>query len=76
MIAEHYNYNQVVGIINQLKHCEQLKLLEDIKKIIAFNNKKKRIDNSWIGALSGKTKILGDIVAPVVEEEEWEVLSS
>jgi hypothetical protein len=39
-------------------------------------SQKKRIDNSWIGALSGKTKILGNIVAPVVEEGEWEVLSS
>ena len=29
---------------------------------------------TWIGSMSGTGKILGDIVAPAVSAEEWEVL--
>ncbi len=76
MIVEQSNYKQVVRIINQMEYCQQLKLLEDIKRIIDCGNKKKKTNNTWIGALSGKTKILGDIVAPVIGEGEWEVLST
>lgn len=76
MIVEQSNYKKVVRIINQLEYYQQLKLLEDIKRIIYCGNKKKKTNNAWIGALSGKTKILGDIVAPVIEEGEWEVLST
>ena len=32
-------------------------------------------DRGWIGALSGKGRITGDIVQPVVAEAEWEALS-
>jgi hypothetical protein len=76
MIVNQSNYKQVVRIINQMEYCQQLKLLEDIKRIIGYSNKKKKTTNTWIGALSGKTKILGDIVAPVIGEDEWEVLST
>jgi hypothetical protein len=33
----------------------------------------KNQSDSGLGCLSGKTKILGDIVSPVVDESEWEV---
>lgn len=77
-IVEQSNYKKIVRIINQMEYCQQLKLLEDIKRIIDYGNKKKKkkTTNTWIGSLSGKTKILGDIVAPVFEESEWEVLST
>jgi hypothetical protein len=52
-----------------------LKLLEDIEKIVDGSNKKKCKNNSWIGCLPGKTKIKGNIIAPVIEEGEWEILS-
>jgi prevent-host-death family protein len=29
---------------------------------------------AWIGSLKGSTKILGDIVSPANDEDEWEVL--
>ena len=28
----------------------------------------------WIGSMAGTIRIVGDIVGPVVDEEEWEVL--
>ena len=28
----------------------------------------------WIGSMAGTLQILGDIVAPAVDEDEWEVL--
>ena len=33
------------------------------------------IDRSaWIGSLKDSTKILGDIISPATDEDEWEVL--
>jgi prevent-host-death family protein len=29
---------------------------------------------AWIGSMAGKARILGDIVAPATDEDEWEVL--
>jgi prevent-host-death family protein len=31
-------------------------------------------DESWIGSLRSSGKIIGDIVSPVSEESDWEVL--
>jgi prevent-host-death family protein len=28
----------------------------------------------WVGSMAGTARILGDIVAPAVEEKEWEAL--
>lgn len=30
--------------------------------------------SAWIGSMKGSTKILGDIVSPANDEDEWEVL--
>ena len=30
----------------------------------------------WMGSMEGSGRIVGDIVGPVVDEEEWEVLGS
>jgi antitoxin (DNA-binding transcriptional repressor) of toxin-antitoxin stability system len=30
----------------------------------------------WIGSMKGKMEILGDIVSPASDEDEWEVLRS
>ncbi len=75
MIVEQSDYKKVIGIISQWEYHDQLKLQEDIKKIMTFH-KKKPIPSQWMGSLSGTGRILGDIVSPVVEEHEWEVLSS
>lgn len=29
-------------------------------------------DGSWIGSMKGKMEILGDIVSPVMDENDWE----
>lgn len=28
----------------------------------------------WIGSMKGKSKILGDIISPASDEDDWEVL--
>lgn len=33
-----------------------------------------RIVNDWLGSMQGRGRVVGDIVAPVVEPEEWEIL--
>lgn len=30
--------------------------------------------NDWLGSMRGRGRVVGDIVAPAVEFEEWEVL--
>jgi prevent-host-death family protein len=30
--------------------------------------------SSWLGCMSGKSKIVGDVLSPVSEESEWEAL--
>ena len=30
--------------------------------------------HTWLGCMKGKIKITGDIISPVVDEKEWEVL--
>ena len=29
---------------------------------------------SWLGCMAGKTRIVGDVVAPAADENEWEAL--
>ena len=29
---------------------------------------------SWLGAMAGSGRIVGDIVSPIVDEQDWEVL--
>jgi prevent-host-death family protein len=31
-------------------------------------------NRDWIGSMKGKSKILGDIIAPATDPEDWEVL--
>jgi prevent-host-death family protein len=30
--------------------------------------------SSWLGCMSGKSRIVGDVLSPVSEESEWEAL--
>lgn len=30
--------------------------------------------SAWIGSMKGKMEILGDIISPAADEDEWEVL--
>jgi prevent-host-death family protein len=33
-------------------------------------------DHSWIGSFQSRGRIVGDIVSPVMDEKDWEVLRS
>jgi prevent-host-death family protein len=36
----------------------------------------KKMEDDWLGSFRSSGKILGDIVSPVWDEDEWEVLKS
>lgn len=71
------SYTQIMQYIIELNYSQKKRLLKDIKKMIV-KQKDKKIpkDASWLGCLSHKTRIPGDIISPVVDEGCWEVLSS
>ncbi len=51
---------------------------QEVELIVLFSKKNivknKPVYRTPPAALAGKMKILGDIIAPVVEEEEWDAL--
>lgn len=70
-------YSQIKRSFDKLGFAEQMQLFEYIKRKVESHVKpkpKKRI-SSWLGCLSDKTNIVGDIISPVVKESDWEVLS-
>jgi hypothetical protein len=42
-----------------------------IAEVVPFDPLKNR---DWIGSMRGKSKILGDIVSPACDEDDWESL--
>jgi hypothetical protein len=71
-------YNQIIQTINKLEYSEKRQLFEYIKEMVKARpkSKHKTIEGSpWLGSLTGKTNIIGDITSPVMDEMEWEVLS-
>jgi prevent-host-death family protein len=33
-----------------------------------------RVRSDWVGSMKGEIKILGDIVGPIIDEDEWDDL--
>lgn len=64
--------------------CSILRRLQRTKKPIRITRFGKPIveiipidplrNRDWVGSMKGKTKILGEIVAPACDESDWEVL--
>ncbi len=73
------NYNQIIQSIDNLKYSDKKRLYNHLKKVIDSDHKTKSSKNgksiSWLGCLADQTEIRGDIIAPVIEETEWKVLS-
>lgn len=71
------NYNQIVQSINKLEYPDKKKLFDHLKGIIDSNSKpgKKSKNTSWLGCLKDYTEIHGDIISPVMDENQWEALA-
>ncbi len=71
------NYNQIVQSINKLKYPDKKRLFNHLKEIIVSNSKtgKKSKKISWLGCLKDYTEIHGDIISPVMDENQWEALA-
>jgi hypothetical protein len=71
------NYSQLVQSINKLGYSDKKRLFNHLKSIIDSTSKtgKKSKNISWLGCLKDYTDIHGDIISPVMDENQWEVLS-
>jgi hypothetical protein len=76
-VQQQTSYNEIIKTVNNLKFSEKLLLFNHLQKIIGSNDKtiKKNKKKSWLGCLKDYTEIHGDIISPVMEENQWEVLS-
>ena len=45
-----------------------------VAEIVPSSPKPKK--KSWIGSMQGTARIVGDIISPASDEEDWEVLNS
>jgi len=62
-----------IAVYNKMiETLEDNKLLDSKEK---GNSGTKHQNGSWLGCLADKTQIHGDITAPVIDENQWEVLS-
>lgn len=50
-------------------------LIEQAVKELIKNYQTTAIKKSWLGCMRNEGKIMGDIVSPIMDESEWEVLS-
>lgn len=68
-------YSEIMQKINLLSEEEMNKLLNELKKKIeAKKNKSKHENKNWLGFLKDKTEIVGDIIEPASDIDDWEVL--
>jgi hypothetical protein len=76
-MQQQVSYNEIIKGVNNLKFSEKLRLFSHLQNIINSNDQsdKKNKKKSWLGCLKGYTEIHGDIISPVMEENQWEVLS-
>lgn len=54
---------------------EQALIEQAVKELIKNYQNAALNKKSWLGCMKGEGKIIGDIVSPVIDENEWEVLS-
>ena len=86
MESQQVTFENVVNLTQQLSPLEKLRLIErltlDIEILLTTSlstdclrtAKGGRDKSVWLGCMVGTGEIVGDIVSPVIEENEWEVL--
>lgn len=50
-------------------------LIEQAVKELIKNYQTTAIKKSWLGCMRNEGKIIGNIISPIMDESEWEVLS-
>jgi prevent-host-death family protein len=64
-----------LAILDQVQKTRQPIRITRRGRPIAEVGPPKPVDNrDWIGSMKGRMEILGDIVSPASEEDDWEVL--
>ncbi len=76
-MQQNLDYKHVLKEVRHLEHAEKIRLLEELKKMVRSTpqNEQKPGAGTWLGCLEDQTQILGDIVSPVLDENQWEVLA-
>lgn len=54
---------------------EQALIEQAVKELIKSYQITSVTKKSWLGCMRNEGKIIGDIVSPIMDESEWEVLS-
>lgn len=54
---------------------EQALIEQAVKELIKNYQAATSVKKSWLGCMRNEGKIIGNIVTPVMDESEWEVLS-
>jgi prevent-host-death family protein len=64
-----------LAILDQVQKTKQPIRITRRGRPIAEVGPPKPVDNrDWIGSMKGRMEILGDIVSPASDEDDWEVL--
>ena len=64
-----------LAMIDEMEKTKQPILITRRGKVVAeVSPRVETSDRSWIGSMKGTSKILGDIIAPATDEDEWEAL--
>jgi len=64
-----------LALISELEKTKQpLRITKRGKVVAEVNPPSPTRDRSWIGSMKGTSMILGDIVSPASDPEDWEVL--
>lgn len=63
-----------LALIDQVEKTKQpIRITRRGKVVAEVGPSKPTDDRSWIGSMT-ETKILGDIISPAADEDEWEAL--
>jgi prevent-host-death family protein len=64
-----------LAILDEVQKTNQPILVTKRGKAVAeVGPPKPKDDRSWIGSMKGRMEILGDIVSPASDPDDWEVL--
>jgi prevent-host-death family protein len=64
-----------LAILDEVQKTKQSILITRRGKAVAEVNPPSPINNrSWIGSMKGRMEILGDIVSPASDPDDWEAL--
>ncbi len=69
----------IFSVIESVIHSHRPVLISDkdklLVKIVPLSFPEQNEQESWLGCMRGKGKIIGDIISPVEDADNWKVLS-